>query len=462
MSSPWKEKWKEIKKLPSGGQGNTAIVRSCDSNTEGVIKILKRQNSKKARRRFADEVHNLRVVRHAGGKVPRFFDGNTEAFDQNSLQLYFVMELITGQTLEELVYQDGHLTLEMSISLLGDLIKTVRIAHNEGVMHRDYKPNNVMIRSVDPADVVVLDFGLSFRRDKPGVTDQSERIASRFLILPERSTKTGDKRDVRSDLTLLAGLLFFSLTGDQPEFLRDEQELAPHRRDDKLRDSIENPSCVAQLEYFFDQAFKPQLDHRIQTIEAFDDALQAVLDPQLRRASRDLKEYARSLNEDLIRKDRASMLHAFRPQAAKVQHAIEKKLHEIQPEINPFIIQVSIVHADKEIPDGVPPDTTSLDILIVMFAVKAPAHDFSSGMVYTVRAVDTECVLARRTLRSSGGGVTGSHGDWFSVYRFSGLEEPHLDAVRQDVEASIQDALTDVKHRIDNGTWDTEIGGDHK
>lgn len=462
MASPWKEKWKEIKKLPSGGQGHTAIVRSCDSNTAGVIKILKRQNSKKARRRFADEVHNLRVVRHAGGKVPRFFDGNTEAFDQSSLQLYFVMELIAGQTLEELVDQDGHLTLEMSISLLGDLMKTVRIAHNEGVMHRDFKPNNVMIRSADPVDVVVLDFGLSFRPDKPGVTDQSERIASRFLTLPERSTKTGDKRDVRSDLTLLAGLLFFSLTGDQPEFLRDEQELAPHRRDDKLRDLIDNPSCVAELEYFFDQAFKPQLDHRFQSIDAFNDALQAVLHPQLRRANRDLKEYARSLNEELIRNDLASMHHAFRPQAAKVMQAIEEKLHELRSEIDPFILEMSSFNKDKEIPNGAPPKTTSLGIQIIRFAVKAPAHSFSSGKVYTVRAVDSECVLARRTVRSSGIGIGTAHGDWVNVYRFSGLEEPHLDAVQQDIEASIQDALTDVKYRIDNKTWDAEIGSDHK
>lgn len=71
MPQPWQENWEEVRRLAAGGQGTTSIVRSRTDGSEGVLKVLKSQDRKKARRRIADEVFNLRKVSDAGGNVPR-------------------------------------------------------------------------------------------------------------------------------------------------------------------------------------------------------------------------------------------------------------------------------------------------------------------------------------------------------------------------------------------------------
>ena len=184
---PWDDKWEITQEsLGSGGQGTTHIVTGKDGAVEqAILKLLRNQKSPQARRRMHSEVTNLGIVSAAKGKVPHVLDGNTDRFDDEEIPLYFVMEYITGATLKELMESDGPMPLDQALSVVRDLAFTIDVAHQEGVIHRDLKPQNIVARDPDKPDVFIVDYGLSFNEEQGDLTLTDEAIGSRFLTLPE-------------------------------------------------------------------------------------------------------------------------------------------------------------------------------------------------------------------------------------------------------------------------------------
>ncbi|MCH8823141.1 MAG: phosphotransferase [Planctomycetes bacterium] len=103
----WDDRWEFVKNLPGGGQGHTILVLEKNDGSHAVVKYLKNQESRQARRRIAQEVTNLKVLHDAGAKVPRVLDGNTENFDDPCAEMYFVMEYIDGEGLAKIVNDSG-------------------------------------------------------------------------------------------------------------------------------------------------------------------------------------------------------------------------------------------------------------------------------------------------------------------------------------------------------------------
>jgi serine/threonine protein kinase len=153
------------------------------------MKQLRSSKSKdvKARARMHREVTSLQTLAPQGARVPRYLDGNTAAFEQTEVPLFFVMEYIEGQTLDVFLKLNGPLSLEDSVAIALDLCATMKVAIKEGVSHRDIKPENLIVRSLQPADIFMLDFGLSFNReDETHLTDVNETLDNSFFSLPER------------------------------------------------------------------------------------------------------------------------------------------------------------------------------------------------------------------------------------------------------------------------------------
>ena len=178
-NGPWSEKWVEVKPLGGGGQGDTLLVHStADEAKQAVLKLLKPHKAKdsKARRRMYQEVANLKILRSAGGKVPEVLDGNTEVFENIDTPMFFVMEFISGKMLSDLVRESGSLSVEHSLGVTLDLCSTLGFAAKEGIVHRDIKPENIIVRSTTLADVVMVDFGLSFNEDTDPTNTSVDRV----------------------------------------------------------------------------------------------------------------------------------------------------------------------------------------------------------------------------------------------------------------------------------------------
>ena len=101
-------------------------------------------------------------------------------------------------------------------------------------MHRDVKPDNIILADDDPGRPVLLDFGLSFRKgsDIDFETEHGQEVGNRFLRLAELSAGSFLKHDERSDLSFAAGILFYLLTGEPPYILQDANGRLPHQRDE--------------------------------------------------------------------------------------------------------------------------------------------------------------------------------------------------------------------------------------
>ena len=149
---------------------------------------------------------------------------------------YLVMELVEGRTLET-VCEDEPLPPARAVTLLRDVASAIQHAHSQGILHRDLKPQNVIVGWGDHAWVV--DFGLArfIREQGPRLTTTGALLGTPLYLAPEQAVGEGDER---SDVYSLGALLFFALTGQSP---LDASSLDRYL-DALLRDRPEPPSSV--------------------------------------------------------------------------------------------------------------------------------------------------------------------------------------------------------------------------
>jgi len=162
LHAPWNTSWHVIRALSGGGQGDTLLVKHLEKSLQGVLKKLKDSKARdlKARARMNREVANLRTLGAAGARVPAFYEGNTEQFENEKEILFFVMEWVEGLTLRDHIAKAGPMDVLPAIQTALAICETMRIAIKEGIAHRDIKPDNLVVRSLQPTEIVMLDFGL--------------------------------------------------------------------------------------------------------------------------------------------------------------------------------------------------------------------------------------------------------------------------------------------------------------
>lgn len=282
-NKPWDENWEFLKKISSGGQGQTSLVQSKNpSDTPGqyVLKILNRQNDIERRGRMYREVAALNTLKHFG--IPKIIDSNSRFFNDLDIPLYMVSEFIPGKTLYETV-KENSMNLGDAVIFLIKLLDVVEYCHNRGIGHRDIKPDNIIIRNNDFQNPVLIDFGLSFNRDDDSATNLTateQQLGNRFLHLTELSGKSSLQRDPRSDITQCCGIFFFVITGKYPKDLLDAEGNKPHQRvhlNKKL--SVLSESKRSKVNRIFDRAFETKIDDRWQSIPALKNALNDLLKP---------------------------------------------------------------------------------------------------------------------------------------------------------------------------------------
>lgn len=199
--------------------------------------------------------------------IPRLIESNSEYFDDLNVELYLVEELIDGPTLEEVI-KSNLLNSTDALTLFEKLLLIIKYCHENGIVHRDIKPDNIVLRHKSIEEPVIIDFGQSFNltadEDSP-VTWDGQHLGNRFLILPELHGPQTYQRDLRTDLSQLCGILFYTITGEMPGPLAWEG-IRPHQRK-KEREIIRAQDRSDLLMGIFDRAFQEPLDQRWQSAE---------------------------------------------------------------------------------------------------------------------------------------------------------------------------------------------------
>jgi serine/threonine protein kinase len=277
------------------------------------------------------EVANLNLLHEAELKVPGVLDfGNTVGTGSGE-QPWFVMEFVQGKRLDDAVRESGPLGLDSAVALTLDLAGTVGLAHKIGVLHRDLKPANLMLRGLDPPDIVLLDCGLSFHEgDEEDLTGE-EPIRNKFLTLAEGITPGGNRRDPRLDLTAVSGILFYCLTGQEIGGHLDQHGLVPHHRPRcTMREVLAADPRRRQVELFFDRAFATDINKRFQNPEELLLRLATLTDSPT-TTFRNPIDVANTRAGELLLRHRRTQLAAY-------GHHLQKTL---TPAINDWIGQTS-------------------------------------------------------------------------------------------------------------------------
>ncbi len=448
---PWEYRWKIIRPLSSGGQGHTHLVKDDQHSTEAVLKELRNNKSQQARARMAKEVINLRILYQAGAKVPQILDHNTQRFEDLVHRLFFVMEHIEGDELSTIVAKDSGLPLDISLALVGDLCQTIKRGISEGIHHRDLKPENIIVRSVEPVDVVIVDYGLSFNEEEDtGLTKNSETIESPFLTLQERRIPGGDRRDPRSDLAAVCGILYYCVTALPPALLHP----APHRRaGGSVREKLDDEIQAAALESFLDRGLAADPNDRFQSIDELVQRLDEVVRPLAQKPLMKPSEYAKELDREILQSDRASQLARFAEHANRVVNVITSEANKWGAVITPFGFTRVSPNDRLKPPLQVPSDLDPVSITPLRFDVSHQAHPFVQGFVYRVFARGGECGLFRISLSGPGNnsqtGAIVQVGEWENVFWWNGLSTPSDQVAADDFQASLNNAMATIKRAID-------------
>lgn len=189
-----------------GGMANVYRCYDTIDDREVAIKILKDEylNNLEFIRRFKNESKAIAVLSHPN--IVKVFDVSFGDMIQ-----YIVMEYIDGITLKEYIQQQGVLTWKETVHLISQVLAALSHAHSKGVVHRDIKPQNMMLLS--DGTIKVTDFGIArFSNNAKTMTEQA--IGSVHYIAPEQAK--GDITDGRTDIYSLGVMMYEMLTGKLP------------------------------------------------------------------------------------------------------------------------------------------------------------------------------------------------------------------------------------------------------
>lgn len=268
-SPKWEERWERIRDLAGGGQGEAIQARQKDGGRVAFIKVIKSRNDLERRARFFREATAYDSFGISG--VPKMIESNAHRHKDLSFKPYIVTEFIEGSMLRNWREAQGSVDLERAVAATRSLLITVRHCHENNCVHRDIKPDNIILRSDNPSDPVLLDFGLSYHEisEVDFRTEYGQEIGNRFLRLPELSAGSLGKQDFRSDITFVAGILFYIITAEHPDILQDAEGRLPHQRNGAL---VKLRSCAgvrfSRLAAMFDVAFSPQISGRFSNADA--------------------------------------------------------------------------------------------------------------------------------------------------------------------------------------------------
>lgn len=208
------DKYELLRPLGEGGMGEVFLARQIEPVERNVaIKLIRHVGSTPfAAEWFERERQTLALMSHPG--IAQIFDGGkTQDGDP-----YLVMELVRGEPITAYC-ERRKLGLETRLRLLGEVCDAVHHAHQKSVVHRDLKPDNVLVVEIDGrARCKVIDFGIA-RTTQPmrhGPDDDRAVLGTWRYMSPEQRHPTGLGIDTRSDVYSLGVLLFELIAGSNP------------------------------------------------------------------------------------------------------------------------------------------------------------------------------------------------------------------------------------------------------
>ena len=248
-----------IELIGRGGMANVYKAKCHRLNRMVAVKILKSDLADNAefRRRFRDESRAVAQLSHAN--IVSVYD-----VSRSDDMEYIVMELIDGITLKQYMERRGQMDWREALHFVTQIMRALSHAHSRGIIHRDIKPQNIMV--LRDGSVKVADFGIACLADAAQTLTQ-EALGSVHYISPEQAR--GDRIDARSDIYSSGVVLYEMLTGRLPFEGDSAVSVAiQHLSSVPLSPRDINENVPEALELICMKAMNPNPDRRYASAEA--------------------------------------------------------------------------------------------------------------------------------------------------------------------------------------------------
>jgi beta-lactam-binding protein with PASTA domain/predicted Ser/Thr protein kinase len=249
--------------LGFGGMSEVHLARDVRLHRDVAVKVLRADLARDPSfyLRFRREAQNAAALNHPA--IVAVYDTGEAETPAGPLP-YIVMEYVDGVTLRDIVHNDGPLPPRRAIEIIADACQALNFSHQNGIIHRDVKPANIMISTTNA--VKVMDFGIARALADSGnsVTQTAAVIGTAQYLSPEQAR--GDSVDARSDVYSLGCVLYEMLTGEPP-FTGDSPVSVAyqHVREDPVPPSKRYAGISAELDAVVLKALAKNPDNRYQT-----------------------------------------------------------------------------------------------------------------------------------------------------------------------------------------------------
>lgn len=263
-------------KLGSGGMSTVYLARDEVLDRPVAVKLMHREMTEQPDQleRFNQEARA--VAKLSNPNVVAVIDAG-----EDNGRPYIVLEYVQGETLKQRISRVGALDATEAFAYGLEVAQGLGVAHEVGMVHRDVKPQNVLIDSTGRAKLT--DFGISRQLNDEGVTATGRVIGTTDYVAPEQAM--GKDVDPRSDIYSLGIVLYEMLTGDVPFEADNQIGVAMKHVNEPIPDiQVQRPDISAASARVVEKATAKDPDDRYETIEEMAEDLQAALEVEAIRA----------------------------------------------------------------------------------------------------------------------------------------------------------------------------------
>ena len=320
------DRYEIVKSIGEGGMANVYLANDTILDRKVAIKVLRGDLSQddKFIRRFQREALSVSNLSHPN--IVEVYDVGEE--DGNH---YIVMEYIEGKTLKQLLKKRESLTLTEVIDIMTQLSDGISHAHESYIIHRDIKPQNIMIE--DDGRIKITDFGIAMALNATQLTQTNSVMGSVHYLPPEQAS--GKSATVKSDIYSLGILMYELLTGNVPFKGDNAVEIALKHMKDKIP-SIrkQDPSIPQSVENIILKATAKNPRNRYDSAKEMHEDLLHCLDEEHANDKKVVFEYPENDIDSTapIPVITTSKKKIEKPQKEEASEITEELVKEIKPE----------------------------------------------------------------------------------------------------------------------------------
>ena len=329
-------RYKIIRSIGEGGMANVYLAYDTILEREVAVKILRGDlaDDEKFVRRFQREANAASSLKHPN--IVEMYD-----VGEDDGKYFIVMEYINGKTLKNLIKKRGALTLEEVMDIMLQLTSAVACAHDSYIIHRDIKPQNVMI--LEDGRIKITDFGIAMALNSNELTQTNSVMGSVHYLPPEQANGSGST--IKSDIYSLGILMFELLTGKLPFKGENAVEIAIKQMKEAIPSVIDiNPNIPQSVENVILRACAKNPKNRYDSAAEMYEDINTCLDPSRYDERRLVYHYPENDLEDTKVMPNLSALNQTREE--KNEEVMEIDEEEVESsKVKKIIIICSIVAA---------------------------------------------------------------------------------------------------------------------